>query len=174
MQTWLDLFPSHWRLYESRCNGRYPRRWYAAAKPFRVGHPLGACIMVRRAALDAVGGMDTKFFMYCEEVDWARRFQRRGWQVYCVPTAEVVHHAGRSTAQVRPEMFAVLWRSRLRYYRKHNGPAYAYLVQLILKAGLTYQQNRATRDAGQGRIGGEDLAQRLEMYRRARQMLRGG
>jgi len=116
--------------------------------------------------------MDTEFFMYCEEVDWARRFQRAGWQVYCVPAAEVVHHAGRSTEQVRPEMFATLWKSRLRYYRKHNGPFYARVVGLILGAGLRYQKDLARRDARQGRLSSDALAQREDMYRRAEQILR--
>ena len=171
VQVALDLFPAPGRLYESRCNGRYPRSWYAAGRPFRVGHPLGACIMVRKAALDGVGRMDTGFFMYCEEVDWARRFQGAGWQVYCVPAAEVVHHAGRSTEQVRPEMFAALWRSRLRYYDKHYGPVYTGVVRLLLRAGLRYQRSRPRREAARGQLSQEALAQREEMYRRAEQML---
>lgn len=170
-QVALDLFPAHWRLYESRCNGRYPRSWYASGKPFRVGHPLGACILVRMAAMETVGGMDTGFFMYCEEVDWARRFQLEGWQVYCVPAAEVVHHAGRSTEQVRPEMFVTLWKSRLRYYRKYNGPLYTSVVRLLLRAGMRYQKRRARRDAAQGRLSSEALVQREDMFRRVDQML---
>jgi hypothetical protein len=71
-------------------------------------------------------------------------------------------------------MFAVLWRSRLRYYRKHNGPLYVRMVRLMLGAGLTYQANRTRKDAALGRLSGEARTQHEDMYRRAREMLRDG
>lgn len=53
---------------------------------------LGACLLVRREALEAVGPLDEGFFLYVEDIDWARRMQAAGWQVWYVPTAKIVHH----------------------------------------------------------------------------------
>jgi len=118
-QLFLDLFPLHPRLLESRLNGRYPRAWYERGRPFRVGHPLGAAMMVRGEAIRTVGLLDEGYWMYAEEVDWCWRMARAGWERYCVPAAVVVHAGGASARQVRPEMVRALWASRLRLYRRH-------------------------------------------------------
>jgi len=118
-QLFLDLFPLHPRLLETRLNGRYPRAWYVRGEPFRIGHPLGAAMMVRGEAIRSVGLLDEGYWMYAEEVDWCWRMARAGWERYCVPEAVVVHAGGESARQMRPEMVRALWASRLRLYRRH-------------------------------------------------------
>ncbi|MCX7691683.1 glycosyltransferase family 2 protein [Thermoflexus sp.] len=118
-QLFLDLFPLHPRLLETRLNGRYPRAWYARGKPFRIGHPLGAAMMVRGEAIRLVGLLDEGYWIYAEEVDWCWRMARAGWERYCVPEAVVAHASGESARQARPEMIRALWASRLRLYRQH-------------------------------------------------------
>ena len=53
---------------------------------------LGACMCVRRAALAEVGPLDEGYFLYVEDIDWARRMHQSGWQVYYVPQAQIKHH----------------------------------------------------------------------------------
>jgi len=60
----------------------------------------GAALLVRRAAIDAVGPLDEGFFMYSEELDWCRRFRDAGWRVVYLPTAQVIHHGGKSSDAV--------------------------------------------------------------------------
>ena len=57
---------------------------------------MGACLLVRREAADAVGLFDEQFFMFSEEVDWCYRFHAAGWKVLFCPGAEVVHVGGAS------------------------------------------------------------------------------
>lgn len=122
-QLMFDLFPLPDRLYESRVNGRYPRRYYTAnTKPFVVDFPLGATMMVRRDVAEKTGGFDESFFMYCEELDWCMRIRKAGWHIYTVPTAEVVHYGGESTKQVAARSLVNLWDSRAKFYRRHHGP----------------------------------------------------
>jgi GT2 family glycosyltransferase len=59
---------------------------------------LGGAIMVRREAVADVGGMDARFFLYFEDVDWCSRMHRRGWRVVYVPHAEMVHAHQRISA----------------------------------------------------------------------------
>ncbi|MBI2861924.1 MAG: glycosyltransferase family 2 protein, partial [Chloroflexi bacterium] len=106
----LDFFPIHSRLLNSRLNGRYPAELYDTI--FTIDHPLGACMMVRREAIDQVGPLDEGFFMYCEEVDWCFRMRKAGWRNYFLPTAQAIHFGGESTKQRRNEMFVELHRSR--------------------------------------------------------------
>ncbi|BBY54774.1 glycosyltransferase family 2 protein [Mycobacterium koreense] len=64
-----------------------------------VGWLSGACLLVRRAAFDQIGGFDERYFMYMEDVDLGDRFGRAGWQNVYVPSAEVLHAKGHSTGR---------------------------------------------------------------------------
>ncbi len=134
-QIALDFWPLHRRLLDSRLNGRYPRRLYAAGEPFEVDHPLGAALMARTEAIAQVGLMDDGFHMYCEEIDWCWRIKRAGWKIYCVPRAEIVHYGGQSTAQARPEMIVNLWLSRKRLYGKYYPLWKQRLAAWLIRAG---------------------------------------
>jgi len=171
-QVLMDFFPLHGRLLESRLNGRYPRSLYTAGQPFLVGHPLGACMMVRRQVLQTVGWMDESFFMYCEELDWAMRIQRAGWEIYCVPTAELVHYGAQSTQQVRHKMFVALWRSRFRFFAKHYSARFNRVVRWVVRLGLWAGERRARGQARAGQLSAADLAAQLDMYRQVRELSR--
>jgi hypothetical protein len=81
----------------------------------------GACLILRRQALDQVGLLDQAYFMYSEEVDLCYRLRRPGWRIYWVPQAVVVHYGGQSTRQVPAAMFLQLYQGKVRYFRKHHG-----------------------------------------------------
>ncbi|MBI4581053.1 MAG: glycosyltransferase family 2 protein [Planctomycetes bacterium] len=53
---------------------------------------FGAAILIRREALEAVGGLDEGMFMYSEDVDWCLRCHLAGWEIHYVPQAEILHH----------------------------------------------------------------------------------
>jgi N-acetylglucosaminyl-diphospho-decaprenol L-rhamnosyltransferase len=136
-QLLLDLFPVP-RLTESALNGRVRARALAA-----IDHPLGACMLIRRAAWDQVGPLDEGYFMYLEEVDWCRRARGRGWQIWYQPAASVIHHAGAATRQQHDAMFVQLWRSRLRYYQRFHGPFYNRVVRALVRLGMRANVRRA-------------------------------
>lgn len=64
-----------------------------------VGWLSGACLLVRRAAFDAIGGFDERYFLYMEDVDLGDRFGRAGWLNVYVPDAEVLHAKGHATGR---------------------------------------------------------------------------
>jgi GT2 family glycosyltransferase len=81
----------------------------------------GACMMVRREAYESVGGMDERFFLYLEDVDWCYRMGKHGWKVAYVPSAVMKHHYRRESARLVPDrkLLAHLL-STFRYYDKWN------------------------------------------------------
>jgi GT2 family glycosyltransferase len=88
-----------------------------------VGCISGAAMLARREAVQQVGGMSEKLFMYGEEPDWCWRMAAAGWGVGHHPAARVVHYGGQSTRQVRAEMLRALYRSKitvLSRYRSHT------------------------------------------------------
>lgn len=141
-QLWAEFFPLPGRLIEGRFNGRYPRSRYAAGRPFRIDFPLGATMMLRREVIEATGLFDEAFALYCEEIDWAWRIRKAGWQALCVPAARVTHLEGRSSAQARPESVLKLWRSRARLYRKHYPPWRERLARMLAVHGLQRRLRR--------------------------------
>lgn len=60
---------------------------------------LGACMMVRRAALDQVGLFDEQFFLYVEDTDWCRRFWEKGWKIFYLSGSRMVHYHMRESAE---------------------------------------------------------------------------
>ncbi len=171
VQLWFDLFPPRpRRLLESRLNGRYPRRLYDAGRPFAVDFVLGAALMARREAIQAVGLLDEGYFMYAEEVDWCWRMARAGWPFYCVPAARVIHHAGASARQFRRQSTLNLWRSRRRLYDRFYGPARRWLANRIVALGMAAEIRRARAMARRGAIGPQELAERLDAARQVREI----
>ncbi|MEB3328718.1 MAG: glycosyltransferase [Candidatus Sericytochromatia bacterium] len=89
----------------------------------RTGWVLGAAMLVRASVLREVGGLREDFFMYAEELEWCRRATQAGWEVHLAPEADVVHHGGAATSQVREAMRVALFESRGRYMASELGGA---------------------------------------------------
>lgn len=103
--------------------------------PASVDWVHGACMFVRLAAYREVGGLDARFFMYSEEVEWCWRFRRVGWEVWIDPSATVVHLGGASAPDdVRRR--AALYRSRIGLRRRMSGPASSVCLWCGMAAGL--------------------------------------
>jgi GT2 family glycosyltransferase len=80
--------------------------------------------------------LDTRFFMFYEEIEWCHRIKRAGWKVYYVPKAVVTHHWMGSVKQHSRRMTAELFRSQLLYYQKTAGPLAVLAIRLIMVLGL--------------------------------------
>jgi GT2 family glycosyltransferase len=105
----------------------------------------GACMMVRREAIDRVGPMDEAFFMFNEDVDWCRRMKLAGWEVVYVPDAVVVHHIGASRRKVSARVIYGRHRGMIHYFHKHHptNPLLSLLADglIMLRAGVMIAAN---------------------------------
>jgi GT2 family glycosyltransferase len=104
--------------------------------PRQVEIIQGDCLLLRKAALDQVGLLDERYFIYSEDVDLCYRLQQASWVLYWVPQAQVIHYGGQSTRQVAAEMFIKLYQGKLMYFRMHHGErvAFGYKVLLLTTA----------------------------------------
>ena len=100
---------------------------------------VGACLLMRRQALEEVGTLDERFFMYSEEMDWCYRAKARGWRVVYLPTAGVIHHEGKSSEQVLPVRHVQFQRSKVLFFRKHRRGWRAEALRLYLLATYLWQ-----------------------------------
>jgi N-acetylglucosaminyl-diphospho-decaprenol L-rhamnosyltransferase len=137
-------FPTLWQEFLILTGlGRLLRgRWYPSRGPTQdrgpqiVDYVEGACLLVRRQAIEEVGGLDEGYFMYAEEVDWCYAMKQGDWQVWYQPNARIIHYGGASSCHRRTQREADLYRSRVRFFRKHYGDRAAIGLKMLIY-GLT-------------------------------------
>jgi N-acetylglucosaminyl-diphospho-decaprenol L-rhamnosyltransferase len=100
---------------------------------------VGAALMVRWSALEAVGVFDDDFYMYSEELDLCKRIKKGGWRVVYDPAALLIHYEGRSSGQVSTRRHILFNRSKVRYYRKYFGPIWAEVLRQFLLMEFRWQ-----------------------------------
>lgn len=109
----------------------------------------GACMLVRRKAIDAVGPFDEAFFMFNEDVDWCRRFNQAGWKVTYVPDAVVVHHVGASRGHTSNKVILERHRGMIHYFHKHHpaNPLVQWVADTLIltRAGVMMLANALKR-----------------------------
>jgi GT2 family glycosyltransferase len=110
-------------------------------KPVEVDSCIGACLMVRKKAMDEVGLLDENYFFFFEETDWAYRMKQAGWRIYFVPSAKIFHIQGQTVGHnvVSRIMF---YRSRYIYFKKWHKNSYPLIrfiifVRLLINAILS-------------------------------------
>lgn len=96
----------------------------------------GACLMIRKALFDRLGGLDERFFMYFEDVDLCRRVQQLGYRVRHVAEGEVVHLLGGSSRANRHGLNKQWELSRIRYVEKHFAQPRRFLMKGWIAVGV--------------------------------------
>jgi GT2 family glycosyltransferase len=127
-REWWRLFHLDW-LYPLSV---YPASAMASSLAQRVEVISGACLLLRRRAVEDMGLFDEDYFVYSEEDDLCDRLTQAGWELHWVPEAVVTHKGARSTQQVADEMFVELYRNKTKYFRKRRGQLSGELYKLIL------------------------------------------
>jgi N-acetylglucosaminyl-diphospho-decaprenol L-rhamnosyltransferase len=90
-----------------------------------------AALLMRRQAAEQVDYLDPDFFVYSDEVDFARRLRDRGWRSLYVPSARAIHHEQLSTGAASERRIVELARNRDLYMRKHHSAAAARAVRWL-------------------------------------------
>jgi len=119
------LFP------RSKFFGRHNMTWWNGADVREVDSVNGCFMLVRRKAIEDVGTMDERFFMYGEETDWCYRFKQAGWKIMFAPEGEIIHLGGQSTAQRAGEMVIQLRLSILQFIGKYYSRLTFYMACLL-------------------------------------------
>lgn len=117
----------------------YPGKFLLTAKEHNeereVGCISGACMMVRREAVDEVGLFDERFFIYREDSDWSYRFKQSGWKLYYTPEAKIIHYRGQTSRKWEDKGINYFMESYYAYHRKHYGNTSTFLLRCIRIGG---------------------------------------
>ncbi len=106
---------------------RYPSKRYVHKEPVEVESGIGACLLVRKRAMDEVGIFDERYFFFLEETDWALRMRSAGWKVYHVPSAFIYHLQGQSIGRDIHSRIE-FYRSRYQFFQKWKSRPYNVAV----------------------------------------------
>jgi N-acetylglucosaminyl-diphospho-decaprenol L-rhamnosyltransferase len=105
-------------------------------RPRTVDWALGAFLLVRRTAWDAVGGFSPGQWMYAEDLDLGWRIARAGWETWFEPSAAVRHVGGAATVQAWGDARRERWlQSTYGWMLRRRGPAITRAYALISTAG---------------------------------------
>lgn len=141
--------PTPWRSFVrafglSRFAQRWPKLFFdfhlhkqpLPAHPIEVEAISGACMLVRRAAMEDVGRWDEGYFLHCEDLDFSMTLRRKGWKIMFVPDAKIVHEKG-TCSRSRP--IFVEWHKHcgmMRFYRKFFRHQYPGILMWLVAIGV--------------------------------------
>jgi GT2 family glycosyltransferase len=115
----------------------YQMKELEAEEPCEVDWVSGAAMLLRRGAVNVVGGFDEGYFMYVEDVDLCWRLKQAGFEVGYYPGFELVHHIGRASEQQSLRMNYQHHKSMYRFFRKRYRGLKALFLKPIIITGLT-------------------------------------
>jgi hypothetical protein len=124
------LFP------RSRRFARYNLTYLDEHQLAEVDSVVGACMLVRREAMEQAGLLDEDFFMYGEDLDWAFRIKQHGWKVYYNPATTVLHYKRESAKQRPVKTITEFYRAMLVFHRKHYAGQTFFLMNWLIVAGI--------------------------------------
>jgi len=144
--------PTPWRSFVrafglSRFASRWPKLFFdfhlhkqpLPEYPVEVEAVSGACMLIKREAMDDVGLWDEGYFLHCEDLDLCMRFRQKGWEIIFVPDAPVIHHLG-VCSRSRP--LFVEWhkhKGMVRFYHKFFRHQYPGVLMWLVNIGVWFR-----------------------------------
>jgi GT2 family glycosyltransferase len=129
------LFPKSERF------GRYNMTFLDEDETAEVDSVVGAFMLVRTEAIVQAGLMDERFWMYGEDLDWAKRMKDKGWKVVYYPEVTVLHVKRASSSQSRKAQIE-FYRAMLIFYYKHYYGRTAFWLHYLVLFGIAVKGGR--------------------------------
>ncbi len=108
-------------------------RFWSHDKTCQVDTLRGACVLVRRKAVEEVGLMDEVSLAYGDETEWHYRFKKKGWKVVFYSKASIIHYGEQTTKKQHLHIKEEEIKGLLNFYRKHkNIVSYCFLRGIII------------------------------------------
>ena len=111
---------------------KYPSKARGYNAPIEVDSVIGACMIVRKEAMEDAGFLDEDYFIFLEETDWCFRMHKKGWKIFHVPDSRVFHLSGHSKKKTPGESQIEYYKSLYKFFKKNKDPI-SYLILRILK-----------------------------------------
>lgn len=137
-------FPTYWDMFsemlmlatlfpKSKLFSKWKMRYFDHDSLLEVDQPMGAALLMKRKVLESVGGLDERFIMFYNDVDFCKRIHDAGYKLVFNPAAKMKHKQGTSVFKDRPSMIKYWNADCRRYFKKHN---YNIILYPMLSIGL--------------------------------------
>lgn len=130
------LFP------KSRLFGRYNMTYLSPDETYEVEAVSGSFMMTRRDVYKQIGGLDERFFMYGEDLDWCYRVVEAGWKVYYVPSTRIIHFKGESTRRSDIDEIRTFYHAMQLFVEKHFSRSvigeFFLTLGILLRAAIAF------------------------------------
>jgi len=103
----------------------------ANGNPMEVDWVSGACMVLRREAINDVGLMDPRFFLYWEDADWCRRMWEKDWKVVYYPKSAIIHYQGGSSSKTPVRSLVEFHKNCYKFVNKYNRPYLRFINPLV-------------------------------------------
>ena len=110
---------------------KFPSKRYEHDRPIEVDSAVGACMMIRKKALDETGVFDERYFFFFEETDLAYTMQQSDWKTYHIPDAYIYHLQGQSIGNNVSSRIE-FYRSRYQFLSKWHSRSYYICASVII------------------------------------------
>lgn len=124
------LFP------KSRFFGQYFMSWWSHNSLKEIDWASGSALMIKIETLYEVGFLDEEMFMYNEDTDWCYRCWKKGWKIYYLPEANIIHYDAQSAKISEANRLIQVLESRYHFFRKHGYKNRMYIIKVIVLSGL--------------------------------------
>ncbi|MCX7785720.1 MAG: glycosyltransferase family 2 protein [candidate division WOR-3 bacterium] len=126
------LFPQH------KTFGRWRMKYFDYNQISEIDQPMASCLLVRKEAIEQIGGFDERFPMFYNDVDFCLRLKRAGWKIVYFPDSSVIHYRGASTKIVRTKMIFSMHKSLYHYFEKYDTSRWWQIKKLFLYPMLIF------------------------------------
>ncbi len=133
---------NHYFFLDRVLPGQTPRGLYLGRDvrtPFEADWVCSACMLVRRSALDQVGLLDERLFVYMDDVDLCQRLRDGGWSVWYAPDAQAIHYGSQSTERAVTSTSTVALQQWNRYFARRNGTLSVVALKGVQAIGFGFR-----------------------------------
>jgi GT2 family glycosyltransferase len=96
-------------------------------------------LLANKVAIDKVGLLDEKFFMYSEEMDWCYRMWQHGWEVWYLPDVEVIHIGGGSADRKNVSQLRRNFSSKVYFSKKYGNTIIAFVLSINFRISSLFK-----------------------------------
>jgi len=117
----------------------YPSKRSGISMPVRVESIIGACMLMKRSMVDAIGMLDEGFFFYLEETDFCKRAQNKGFEVWHLPDLKIIHYQGKSARKSDVARKIEFHRSMFRFFLKNKGLLQTVVLYIFMIIKMAFE-----------------------------------
>ncbi len=127
------LFP------RSKIFARYNLTYMDPDETYPVPAISGSFMMIKKEVLDKVGFFDERFFMYCEDIDLCHRINQTQYQIYYVPTTQIIHYKGESTRKDNLDYVITFNKALYQFFQKYYAQHTAFFFRWLITLGIVFR-----------------------------------